>query len=279
MAAENSSIRRPTTMSCKHFFGLQKEPFAQDIKVSDLFPLSCLSGVSERVRFALDLGAATVITGEVGSGKSTSLRYASSQLHPSKYKIIPVIAHSGTVMELCRQIGLALNVETRSPSLTTVVKTVRTVIGEIALRKELPVLIIDEAHLMRLEVFSQLHTLLQFDFDSKPLVPLVLAGHNTLMDKLLYHTSRPLASRVVGKSHLDGLKLKEMQAYLKHHLEIAGIKEQLFCDEAVLAIHQGSGGLLRRANNLARGALVAAAMENLSVVSAEHVRIASTELI
>jgi type II secretory pathway predicted ATPase ExeA len=266
-------------VSYKHFFGLQQEPFAQDIKVSDLFPLSCLSGVSERVRFALDLGAATVITGEVGSGKSTSLRYAASKLHPSKYKIIPVIAHSGTVMELCRQIGLALNVETRSPSLTTVVKTVRAVISEIALRKETPVLIIDEAHLMRLEVFAQLHTLLQFDFDSTPLVPLILAGHNTLMDKLLYHTSRPLASRVVGKSHLEGLKLKEMQAYLRHHLEIAGIKEQVFSDEAVLAIHQGSGGLLRRANNLARGALVAAAMEKLPVVSAEHVRIASTEII
>jgi len=153
------------------------------------------------------------------------------------------------------------------------------VISEISLRKETPVLIVDESHLMRLEVFAQLHTLLQFDFDSKPVVPLVLAGQNTLMDKLHYHTSRPLASRVVSKSHLDGLKLKEMQAYLKHHLEITGIKEQLFSDEAILTMHQGSGGLLRRANLLARGAFMSAAMEKLSVVSAEHVRVASTEII
>lgn len=266
-------------MNYKNFFGFQKEPFAQDIKITDLFPLASLGGVSERIKFAIDLGAATVITGEVGAGKSTSLRYASSLFHPSKYKIIPVIANSGTVMELYRQIGLALGVESRSPSLTTVIKTVRAVISEIALRKETPVLFIDEAHLIRLDVFAQMHTLLQFEFDSKPIVPLVLAGHNNLLDKLLYHTSRPLASRVVGKSHLEGLKLKEMQSYLKHHLEIAGIKEQLFSDESILAIHQGSGGLLRRANLLARGALVAAAMEKLNVVSAEHVRIASTEII
>jgi general secretion pathway protein A len=265
-------------MSYKNFFGLQKEPFAQDIKVSDLFPLSCLSGVSQRVKFALDVGAVTVITGEVGAGKSTSLRYAASQLHPSKYTIVPLIANTGTVMEMYRSIGLALNVESRSPSLTTVIKTVRAVIGEIVLRKQTPVLIIDEAHLMRLEVFAHLHTLLQFDFDSKPLLPVILAGHATLIDKLHYHTSRPLASRVVGRSHLEGLKLKEMQAYLKHHLEIAGIKEQLFSDEAILSLHQGSGGLLRRANLLARGALVAAAMENLTVVSADHVRIAATEI-
>lgn len=266
-------------MSYKNFFGLQKEPFAQDIKTSDLYPLPSLGGISERIKYAVELGAATVITGDVGAGKSTSLRYASSLLHPSRYKIIPVIANSGTIMELYRQIGLALNVEITSPSLTAVIKTVRAIITEIALRKETPVLIIDEAHLMRLEVFAQMHTLIQFDFDSNPIVPVILAGHNTLIDKLLYHTSRPLASRVIGKSHLEGLKLREMQAYLKHHLQIAGIKEQLFSEEAVLAIHQGSGGLLRRANLLARGALMAAAIEKSSVASAEHVRIASTEII
>jgi len=69
-----------------------------------------------------------------------------------------------------------------------------------------------------------------------------------------------------------------MTGYLKHHLEIAGVKEQLFSDEAILAIHQGSGGLLRKANLLARGSLIAAAKEKCKVVSAEHVRIASTEI-
>ena len=132
---------------------------------------------------------------------------------------------------------------------------------------------------MRIEVFAQLHTLLQFDFDSKPLVPLILCGQNTLIDKLMYHSSRPLASRVVGRSHLEGLTLKEMEGYLNHHLKIAGVKEHLFAEEAILAIQQGSGGLLRRANHLARGALVAAALEKNRTVSAEHVRAASTEII
>ena len=99
------------------------------------------------------------------------------------------------------------------------------------------------------------------------------------MKRLLYHTSRPLASRIVAKTHLEGLKLKDMTGYINHHLEIAGVKQNLFCDEAVVAIHQGSGGLLRRANALARGSLVAAANENCHTVTAEHVRLASTELI
>jgi type II secretory pathway predicted ATPase ExeA len=66
---------------------------------------------------------------------------------------------------------------------------------------------------------------------------------------------------VIGRSHLEGLKAKDMAGHLKHHLNIAGIAEQLFSDEAILAIHQGSGGLLLRANYLAKGALIAAATE------------------
>jgi type II secretory pathway predicted ATPase ExeA len=69
-----------------------------------------------------------------------------------------------------------------------------------------------------------------------------------------------------------------MQGYLSHHMKIAGATEELFSEEAVTAIHQSSGGLLRRAGNLARGALLGAAQEKCPLVSAEHVRVASTEV-
>lgn len=263
----------------KNFFGFDKEPFSQDIKIQDLYPLPGLEGLLERFIFAVRLAAMVVITGDVGSGKSTSLRYASSKLHPSEYKIIPVLANSGTVLEMFRQIVISLAQESKANSISRVTKIIRSLILEIAARKERPVLIIDEAHLLRLEVFAQIHILAQFEFDSKPIMPIIFSGQSNLIDKLLYHTSRPLASRVVAKTHLEGLKLKDMQGYLKHHLEIAGVKENLYSEEAVVAIHQGSGGLLRRANILARGALIAASSENCHLVSAEHVRLASTEIL
>lgn len=140
-------------------------------------------------------------------------------------------------------------------------------------------LIIDETQLIRLEVFAEIHTIGQFDMDSKLMLPIILSGQNNLIDKLMYPACRPIASRVVGRSYFERLKHKKMAEYLKWHLEIAGIKEQLFSKEAVLAIHKGSGGLLRKANNLAKGSLIAAAREKTQVVSAEHVRIASTEII
>jgi type II secretory pathway predicted ATPase ExeA len=68
------------------------------------------------------------------------------------------------------------------------------------------------------------------------------------------------------------------QAAIAHDSGRAEQKEQLFPDEAILAIHQGSGGLLRRANLLAKGALIGAAREKCQVVSPEHVRIAASEI-
>ena len=136
-------------------------------------------------------------------------------------------------------------------------------------------LVIDEASLLRLEVLTELHTLCQFEQDSKPWLPLILAGQDNLIDKLMYRTSLPLASRIVARSHLEGVNRQGMGDYLKHHLAIAGVKTALF-DET--AIQQGSGGLFRKAKHLARGALIAAARDQVTTVSAQHVRIASTEI-
>ena len=262
-----------------HFFGFLEEPFAQDIPISKLYPLPGVNELVERFDYVVGLRTVGIITGEIGSGKSTSLRLASSKYHSSEYKILSVIAHSGTVKEFLRHIAYVLGVDRITSSITTLLRVTRKMIRELTARKQIPLLIIDEAHLLRPEVFAQIHTLIQFDFDSKPVMPLILCGQNRLLDKLHYHSSRALASRVVGRTHLEALDLAAMTGYLRHHLEIAGIKEQLFSEQAVLAIHQGSGGLLRKANILARGALICAAKDNMRSVSPDHVRIASTEVI
>jgi len=70
----------------------------------------------------------------------------------------------------------------------------------------------------------------------------------------MFHTSRPLASQIIDRSHLEALKYKDMVAYINHHLKIAGVNEQVLSDEATLAIHEGSGGLLRCAKFLTKGA-------------------------
>lgn len=263
----------------RHYFGFNNEAFSQGISIEQLYQRPGLEALLKRFQYVVGLRAVGVITGEIGSGKSTSLRYAVSQYHPSEIYVLSVVAHAGTLREFLRALECILDGAVKTSSLTALCKGIRSHLSEIAGRKQIPILVIDEAHLLRAEVFAHIHTLLQFAFDSKPLMPVILCGHNQLLDKLHYLSARPLASRVVGKTHLEELSLQAMTEYLLHHLTIAGVSAQLFSDEAILAIHQGSGGLLRKANILARGALVAAAHAQTSTVLPEHVRIASTEVI
>lgn len=263
----------------RHFFGLKKDPFPQDIAVKDLYPLPALEPLKKRVSFAVQQKAISVITGDVGSGKSTSLRFMAHQFKSSEFQIIPVIGGQYSLMELYRHMLLGFGIEFASYQVSFMVKMIREQINEIASRNVTPILIIDEAHLFKNNVFSQLHTLLQFEFDSKPVMPVILCGQDGLMDHLMTPAARPLASRILGKSHLEAIKKEVMEEYLNHHLKLAGLKESVFITETIFAIHQSSGGILRRANFIAKAAMLAAVMDKQHTVSPEHVRIASTELI
>ena len=101
----------------------------------------------------------------------------------------------------------------------------------------------------------------------------------------LVHYQGNQVVHIIGYSlvHIGGnstnLNAEQIAVYLEHHLNVVGVKKQLFSDQAITAIYQGSAGILRKANFLARGGLIAAATDKEQVVSAEHVRLASSELI
>jgi len=263
----------------RSFFGLKKEPFGSDISLKEILKTSELIDVKQRFDYIIRLGAIGLVTGEVGSGKSTAIRYAAEHLHPAEFKSLYLTASSGSIMEFYRQLVNELDFHIKTNSKAMMLRLIKKEITQLVCEKKIKVvLLVDEASLLQLEVFAELHTLCQFEKDSKPYLPIIFAGQNNLVDKLSYRSSQPLASRIVARSHLQGTDLAGMEDYLKHHLAIAGVKQNLFDQAAVTAIQQGSGGLFRTANHLARGALIAAAAQQHTVVKAEHVRLASTEI-
>jgi type II secretory pathway predicted ATPase ExeA len=264
----------------RSFFGLTREPFSSELTLKEILQTDELVGTKQRFDYTVRLGGIGLVTGEIGSGKSTALRYAAGQLHPSEFQTVYVVASSGSILELYRQIGTGLGISRTTNSKALMTSLIRNeIMAWVKGKKIKVVLIVDEASLLRLEVFAELHTICQFDKDTKPWLPMILAGQANLADKLTYRTSSPLASRIIARSHLEGLgDRKAMEQYLGHHLKLAGVKTSVFEDAAVTAIQQGSGGLLRKANHLARGSLIAAASNKCMSVSAEHVRVAATEI-
>jgi type II secretory pathway predicted ATPase ExeA len=215
----------------------------------------------------------------VGSGKSTALRYVISKLHPSEYKTVWIIACSGSILEFYRLLLAEFGIHMAGPQKAIMIRLIKKAIREVILEKKMKIiLVVDEAGLLRLEVLGELHTITQFEQDSKPWLPIILTGRTNLIDKLMYQSSMPLASRVVARSHMEPVDRQEMEQYLSHHLSLTGVKSNIFIDTAITAMHQGSGGIFRKANHLARGALIAAANSQSTTVSADHVRLAATEI-
>jgi general secretion pathway protein A len=265
--------------SYKTFFGLKTEPFRSDLKQSEILETEELKSVKNKFYYALNIGGTALLTGDIGSGKSTAVRYAADSLHPSEYRVFYVTATSGPILELYQQIVTEMCIGIAGRSKALMIRVIKKEIMELVDGKKMKVvLIIDEASLLRMEILAELHTLTQYHRDSKHWMPMVLSGQSSLIDKLMYRSSEPLASRVVTRSHLEGLNMEGMKQYIDHHLKLAGVNPGVFEDAAVTAVHQGSGGLLRKANHLARGALIAAAKQNQQIVTPEHVRLAATEI-
>jgi type II secretory pathway predicted ATPase ExeA len=212
-------------------------------------------------------------------GKSTSLRYVVDNLAKGEHEVLMFTAGSYTMVEFLRQVLLCFGIVSNSYKVPLMMRQIQDQLLEINGRRISPVLVIDEAHMMRAEIFSYLHLLTQYKLDSSPLMSTILCGQEGLIEKLMTPDAKPLASRIMGRSHLEAIRKEVMEEYIAHHMRLAGAKKGVFSDSAIVAIHQGSGGLLRRANNLAKGAMLAASMEKSQTVSSEHVRMALTEVI
>ena len=85
------------------FFGLQQEPFGTSVPLKDILETPDVIGVKERIDYVVRLGAVGLVTGDIGSGKSTALKYAGSGFHPSEYRLIRLTASSGSILEIYRQ--------------------------------------------------------------------------------------------------------------------------------------------------------------------------------
>ncbi len=194
------------------FFGFTEEPFTTELDLGDILETEAVKEVKNRFDYIVRLGAIGLVTGEIGSGKSTALRHAAGSLHPSEYQSFYVTASSGSILELYRQILHVLGVGKSSTSRAILTTLIKQEITELVEGKKLKVvLIIDEASLLRLEVFTELHTICQFKRDSKQYLPIILAGQANLVDKLMYRASAPLASRIIARSHLEGLDRKRCE--------------------------------------------------------------------
>ena len=246
--------------SLNDFYGFQHTPFTKSTAAKDLYPSRGHREAQGRLSFALQECLPTLLTGDVGTGKSTAARAFAHSLDRNLYAIVYLSNPHLTIPSLYRHILLALQVEPAF-GFIRLLPQLRSTLHDLARKGRYLLLIVDEAHLLPPELFDQLRFLLNDDMDSASLVTLVLLGQPDLAHKLRFAPYEALHQRIAIRFHLKPFDLEETAGYIKHHLHIAGYQGPLFSDSFVAAVHAHTKGVARKINNLCRGALLLGATE------------------
>ena len=261
----------------KHFV-LTHHPFGNGLAADNLYPAASLAELHARLRHLVDMRGIGLVTGDSGSGKTTTCRYMVSTLHSGLYRVMYVSLTTGNIMDMYKSIAweLGLPVERNRAGLF---RQIRSEVSRLCAENRLrPVLIIDEAHHLRTELLEDLRLLTNYAMDSDNRLTLVLVGHPELRRRMSMAALDALSQRIVVRASVRGLTRDEMGPYLAHRLKLAGCELPLFEPATIEAIYQASTGLPRKANSLAHHSLLAGAISKAKTVTTEHVQAALQEL-
>jgi general secretion pathway protein A len=246
------------------YFGLKQEPFS-------IAPDPRLLFMSEQHREALAHllygvqggGGFVLLTGEIGTGKTTVCRSFLEQVPPHvnlAYIFNPKLTALELLETVCHEFGVAVTPPAqRAATVKDYLDPLNAFLLQAHGAGRNNVLVIDEAQNLAPEVLEQLRLLTNLETSERKLLQIILIGQPELREMLARPELEQLAQRVIARYHLRALGEPESAQYVRHRLEMCGLQRPLPFDRAALrAIHRASGGVPRRINLLCDRALLGA---------------------
>jgi|AntRauTorcE11898_2_1112593.scaffolds.fasta_scaffold04929_2 general secretion pathway protein A len=261
------------------FFGFREPPFS-------IAPDPRYLYLSDRHKEALahlmygvqGQGGFIVITGEVGTGKTTVSRCFVENV-PAHVDIALVLNPRLSAEELLSAICDELEIpHPPRSSIKELVSLINDNLLEAHAAGRHKVLMIDEAQNLSADVLEQLRLLTNLETTEKKLLQIVLLGQPELQEMLALPQLRQLNQRVTARYHLEGLGQREIDAYLRYRLGVAGLRGEIFSEGAIKALYRHSQGIPRLINLISDRALLGAYAQGEHYITAGHIRTAAAEV-
>lgn len=228
-------------------------------------------GVAEGSGFLL-------LTGEVGTGKTTLIRHFLAQAGPqirTAVILYPALSAGELFHAILQDLGVPFGGGTLKDAVDTLARALIEAKG-LGLKV---VALIDEAQSLKPHVLEQVRLLSNLETEREKLLTVILVGQPELRTMLDQPSLRQLSQRITSRSHLEPLSLEETRGYVKHRLVIAEGKGSEISDQAVRKIYLLSGGVPRLVNLLCDRALLGAFGRSAKTVDVGLVETAATEVL
>lgn len=208
-----------------------------------------------------------LITGEVGTGKTTLCRFLLEHL-PEGIEAAFIINPKLTVMELLATIcdEFRIRYPDGNTSIKVFVDLINIYLLDVHARAGKALLIIDEAQYLSAEVLDQLRLLTNLETDQCKLLRIILLGQPELRHKLSKPELQQMAQRITARYHLGPLSKKEVSSYVRHRLSVAGSQDLLFPDSSIKKLYSLSRGIPRLINVLCDRSLLGASIQKHPLV-------------
>lgn len=256
----------------KSFFGWTDTPFRREISTRDLFPSEQHQELQARLKYMVQDRSFGLITGEVGAGKSTSIRALRDHLKSSQHYLFLYLSDSSLKpRDFYREMLLQIGVEPNflASDLKRQFKTALLDLFEN--EKKTPIVVIDEGHLLSPSMLQEIRFLTNFHVDSLSPLALILVGQPELRERLRLRSLEAISQRITTRFHLEGVKYEEMKGYILHHLKVVGEERQIFTEAALKRIFTHTRGILRKTNNVCTSCLLDAVARKQQLVDEDSV--------
>ena len=262
------------------YFGLRDRPFSIAPDPEYLYMSTRHREALAHLIYGLQTdGGFVLLTGEVGTGKTTVCRCLLEQVPDDAeiaFVLNPKVSATELLETICDELGISC------PERTTSIKIFVDAINHFLLathaKGRKTVLIIDEAQNLSIDVLEQIRLLTNLETNKKKLLQVIMIGHPELRDMLKRQDLRQLEQRVTARYHLQPLNYPEALAYISHRLQVAGVERPLFSRRALRMLFRLSGGVPRLINLLCDRALLGAYVTNQNSVTPKLVRTTAKEI-
>jgi len=265
---------------CYHSLGFKRAPFNITPDTELFFPNDCHVTALSHMRYGLYSGGFTVITGEVGLGKTLLCRELIRQ-SDKNVRTAYVFNPLQSINDLLRSIYFDLTGR-RSEARTTgqLHDAIYKALLIIASRGERATIVIDEAHRLNPELLEALRLISNIETEKEKLLSLILVGQPELRRTLLSTKMRPLAQRISVSYSLKPLNLHSCSDYVQYRLDNTQLKGRFyFSSVAMVLVYWYSKGAPRRINQICDRALLAAFSKKQFFVNAHTLRRAAREVL